>query len=291
MSSHAIGRVEVVPSGAALGAEIGGVNLSTNLSSDVRDTIRAAWHEHLVIVFRDQRLTDQQLVNFGRCFGEVLEDNRLVDYDRSLDTDIPEMVDVVSNVAVNGTAIGALGDGEAIWHTDTQPVPNSALILHALEIPGSGGNTRFGNMYAAYEGLPAELKRKVEWRASIHDRVYGLQQGQLFHSSVMGVPEKSQMPGPWYPIVRTHGETGRKALHLQKEGSGFIVGLPEKESDEILARLWAHMTRPEFIWEHRWKVGDVVVWDNRCTIHSRGAFDPNARRRLHRITIRGEWPH
>ena len=289
IASHV--KLDVNPSGGALGAEIRGLDLSSNLDSATRDAILDAWYKHLVLVFRNQKLTDQQLVNFGTCFGDVLNDNRPVDYDRSLDTDMPNLVDVVSNIVVNGTPIGALGAGEAIWHTDTQPIPNSALILYALEVPPSGGNTRFGNMYAAYETLPESLKQKVAWRASIHDRIYGLQQGQLLHAGVGTVPDKSQMPGPWYPIVRTHGVTKRKALHLQKEGSGYIIGLPEKESDEILSQLWQHMTKSELIWEHEWRVGDVVVWDNRCTIHSRPAIDPSARRRLHRITVRGEWPH
>ncbi|TRX74181.1 TauD/TfdA dioxygenase family protein [Pseudomonas mangiferae] len=285
--------IEVIPSGAALGAEIRGVDLSKPLSDDTRRQILAAWHEHLVLYFRGQNLSDPALLQFGECFGEVLADNRPVDYNRAADTEYPDRIDVISNVVVDGKPIGALGDGEALWHTDTQPVPNSALILHALETPSQGGRTRFGNMYTAYETLPDDLREQVEGRASIHDRIYGLQKNTLFHSSsaTLDAFDKSRMPGPWWPIVRTHGETGRKALHLQREGGGYVVGLSSEDSDRLLERLWAHMTQPHLIWEHSWQVGDVLVWDNRCTIHARTPFQSTERRRLHRVTVKGEWPN
>lgn len=283
--------IKVVPSGKALGAEVQGIDLSKPLNAQTRDELIDAWHQHLVIVIRSQSLSDAQLVAFGEYFGEVMSDPRPVDYEPALDTDIPSLVDVVSNVKKNGKPIGALGDGEAIWHTDTEPVPNGALILHALEIPSQGGNTRFGNMYDAYETLPASLKQQVDGKASIHDRVYGLVKDTLFHSSVKEPVERSRMPGPWWPIVRTHGATKRKSLYLQSQSGGHIVGLPSDESQAVLKALWDHMTQPQFLWEHEWRLGDVVVWDNRCTIHSRGSFSSSERRRLHRITIRGEWPH
>jgi taurine dioxygenase len=278
----------VIPSGGALGAEVRGLDLSQPLDGPTVEAVLHAWYTHQVLVFRNQTLNDAQLVAFSRHFGELMPDADRpgIDYDRSLDTVFPDIVDVVSNVLVDGKRIGALGAGEATWHTDTLPTPNAALILYGLEVPPSGGNTRFANMYKAYETLPEELRERVDGRMARHYlRAYD-KPGSSYDPG----RDKDRAPGPDFPIVRTHGITRRKSLFLSRQGSGYVHGLSIEASDELLRQLWEHMIRPEFVWEHTWQVGDLVVWDNRCTIHSRAAFDPNARRRMHRTTTKGEWP-
>ncbi len=282
------GAIEIVPTGGALGAEIRGLDLSQPLGDAARAIVLEAWYQYHLLVFRGQSLTDPQLVAFSRIFGEPMVDHRPVDYHRHLDTEMPELVDVISNVTVDGKPIGALGAGEAIWHTDTVPVPNAALILHALEVPEAGGETRFCNMTAAYEALSPEMKARIEGLISIHSRTHDLT--NAVKAGIAADHDKRLSPGPWFPIVRTHGVTGRRSIFLGQRGSGYVVDLSVEESDALLEELWAHATQPRFVWEHRWRVGDVVVWDNRCTAHSRGAFQPSGRRRLHRTTVRGEWP-
>lgn len=277
--------IEVIASGAALGAEVRGVDLSAPLDAETKAAIRQAFLDHKVIYIREQALDDPKLLEFSAIFGEVLYDGRPVDYHRELDTDFPGLVDVVSNVEIDGKPIGALGNGEAVWHTDTMPMPNSALILHGLEVPPTGSNTRFINTAAAFAALPDALKQKVERQIIIHGR----KDYNLVKTDEPQEIDPSQSPGPWFPLVRAHGDTGEKALFLGREGDGYIVGQPVEESNETLAAVWAHVLDPKFRWEHVWRQGDVLVWDNRCTLHSRGAVTAG-RRRLHRTTCAGEWP-
>lgn len=279
-------QIEVRPTGAALGAEIRGVDLSAGIGAAEKAAIRAAFLQHKVIVLRRQTLDDDQLIGFSEIFGPVLRDDRPVDYHPELDTPYPGLVDVVSNIEVDGKAIGALGSGEAVWHTDTVPLPNSALILYGLEVPEDGPNTRFANMSAAYAALDEDFKREIDRQILIHGRTnYDLTKGDQ-----QATADPSQSPGPWFPLVRTHGDTGERSLFLGREGDGYLVGLPLPRSNEILAKIWAHATQPRFVWEHVWQRGDLVAWDNRCTLHSRGAIRAGGRRRLHRTTVGGEWP-
>lgn len=279
-------EIRVTASGAALGAEVSGVDLSAPLSEADREAIRIAFLDHKVIFFRGQSLSDPQLLEFSKLFGEVLYDPRPVDYHRELDTDFPGLIDVVSNVEIDGKQIGALGSGEAMWHTDTMPFPNSALILHGLEVPDNGSNTRFINTAAAWASLSPALKEKVARAIIVHGR-----RNYSLNAEDKDVDfDRSQSPGPWFPLVRRHGETGEQALFLGRESDNYIVGLPVEESDAILAEIWAHLLKPDFLWEHVWQQGDVLVWDNRCTLHSRGAVKAGGRRRMHRTTVSGEWP-
>ena len=278
-------NIEIIPTEAALGAEVTGIDLSGPVSEAEKAVIRQAFLDHKVIFFRGQALDDPQLLAFSAIFGEVLFDGRPVDYHRELDTDYPGLIDVVSNVEIDGKPIGALGNGEAMWHTDTMPMPNSALILHGLEVPESGSNTRFINTAEAYRSLPDGLKEKIDHKIVVH--------GRRNYNLVVGENEeefdRSQSPGPWFPLVRRHGETGEQALFLGRETDGYIVGLPVEESDDLLSQIWAHVLNPVYLWEHKWQKGDVLVWDNRCTLHSRGAVSAG-RRRMHRTTVAGEWP-
>ena len=160
-----------------------------------------------------------------------------------------------------------------------------ASLLYALEVPPEGGETGFANMYLAYQTLPSKLKAAVEGRMLKHDSTYN-SAGEL-RRGFKEVSDPREAPGAVHPIVRVHPDTGRKALFLGRRRNGYIEGLPLEESEVLLDALWAHATRDDFTWYQEWQPGDLIVWDNRCTLHRRNAFDPNCRRLMHRTQIKG----
>jgi taurine dioxygenase len=280
--------IEVKPLSSALGAEIRGVDL-TNLSEEETAILLEAYRNHLVVLVRGQDLSDPALIALGKRFGELEMPGTSIIGKAFLDK-YPE-VNCISNIVDDkGAPMGNLGAGEAIWHTDMsyREKPISAAILHALEIPPEGGNTYFANQYLAYETLPEELRVPIEGRLLIHDETYN-SAGQM-RKGFSEVTDPRQAPGARHPIVRTHPDTQRKCLYLGRRRNAYIVGLPLDESEEILDRLWAHATQAEFVWGHQWKVGDVLIWDNRCLLHRRDPFDSNARRMMHRVQVKGQQP-
>ncbi len=276
--------LEIRKLGEALGAEIGGLDLSKTIEPEAFARIRTAWLENLVIRIRGQKLTDPQLLAFSQHFGE-LDPPGPNPLGRPFLADHPEM-NVISNIKENGVPIGGLGDGEAIWHADMTYVerPPMAAILYAIEIPPAGGDTYWANMYAAHETLPADLERRIEGREAIHDATYNSAGAR--RKGYQEVSDPRAAPGARHPLVRTHPETGRKSLFLGRRRNSYVVGLELEESEELLDALWAHATQPRFTFRQAWRVGDVLVWDNRCTLHRRDAFDPRARRLLHRTQVR-----
>jgi len=276
--------LEIRKLGEALGAEIGGLDLSKTIEPEAFARIRTAWLENLVIRIRGQKLTDPQLLAFSRNFGE-LDPPGPNPLGRPFLADHPEM-NVISNIKENDVPIGGLGDGEAIWHADMTYIerPPMAAILYALEIPPAGGDTYWANMYAAHETLPADLERRIEGREAIHDATYNSAGAR--RKGYQEVSDPRAAPGARHPLVRTHPETGRKSLFLGRRRNSYVVGLELEESEELLDALWAHATQPRFTFRQEWRVGDVLVWDNRCTLHRRDAFDPRARRLLHRTQVR-----
>ncbi len=279
--------IQIIPNNGPLGAEIEGIDLSRELEPQTIDRIRAAWLQHIVICFRDQHLTDEQLVRFGQYFGDL---HRVEYEDRQRQTDVPMEIEIVSNVVVNGQSVGLLGNSEVAWHTDMSmwEEPASATILYGEEVPERGGGTRFSNLYMAYETLDDSVKARIEGRRSIHDSAY-MADGNV-RAGYEKIHDKSHGPGARHPIVCTHPESGEKCLYLGRKGYGYILGLSERESDELLDRLWEHMVQPRFVWEHQWRKGDVLMWDNRCTTHSRGAIAADQRRQLRRVTVKGAAP-
>jgi len=280
--------VEVVPTGRALGAEIRGVDL-TDFSAEAFARIKKAYHEHLVIRVRDQNLGDPDLIAFGKRFGQLEPPGMSIIGKPYLD-DYPDVL-VISNLkATDGTPLGNLGDGEAIWHTDMsyRETPVSAAILHAWEVPPSGGDTSFANQYVAYDTLPRDLHDKIEGRLMVHDETYN-SAGQL-RKGFTEVTDPREAPGARHPIVRTHPVSGRKCLYLGRRRNGCILGLDLEDSEETLDRLWTHATQPSLAWTHQWRKGDVLIWDNRCVLHRRDSFDPASRRMMHRVQIKGERP-
>ena len=280
-------KVRVRPTDAALGADVEGVNLAGGLAPEIVDAIKAAWGDHLVLRFRGQSLSDEDLMRFSRQLGEL-------DWAPIAATnDAPEgreYIMVVSNVVENGQPIGQLGAYEAVWHTDMSYVaePPMASALYSLEAPPSGGDTGFCNMYMAYETLPVELRRAIEGRLCRHDASRN-SAGELRRGFVEA-PDPTQAVGAEHPIVRTHPATGRKALFLGRRPNAYIPGLSLDESEALLDALWTHCTKPEFAWYQQWRAGDLILWDNRCVMHRRDAFDPATRRVMHRTQIKGDRP-
>ena len=276
--------MKVVRLAEALGAEIGGVDLSRALSDEDFFGIREAWNEHMVLRFRGQSLSDPQLLAFSRRFGE-LDPPGPNPYGRPYLADHPEM-NVISNIRENGAPIGGLGDGEAIWHADMTYVekPPMGAMLYALEVPPSGGDTYWANMALAYDALPDGLKQRIEGRRAVHDATYN-SAGER-RKGYAEVSDPRQAPGARHPLVRVHPETGRKCLFLGRRRNSYIEGLELAESEALLDRLWAHATEERFTFRQQWRAGDLVLWDNRCTLHRRDAFDPAARRLMHRTQIK-----
>jgi len=283
-TSRGADRLRVRPTGAALGARIDGVDLRV-LDDELFAAVHRAWLDHQVLLFRDQALTDQDLVTFSRRFGE-LDEAPVQETGQRFVEGHPEIY-VVSNVVQDGVAIGSLGAGEAVWHTDMSYLPNppKASVLYALEVPASGGDTSFCSMYAAWEAMPAGLRRRVEGARVKHDGTYN--SGGYVRQGVTPTDDPRTSPGTLHPLVQVHAETGRRGLYLGRRRNSYIEGLSLEESDALLDEIWAAASDESLAWRHRWRVGDLVLWDNRCTMHRRDAFDPAARRVMHRTQIRG----
>jgi alpha-ketoglutarate-dependent taurine dioxygenase len=272
---------------ATLGAEIDGIDVSKPLPQADIDAIEAAWRERLVVVFHGQSLSDPQLIAFSRNFGE-LDPPGPNPYGELFNKAYPEL-NVISNVVENGKPIGNLGDGEAVWHADMTYVdlPPKAAVLHALEVPPpeAGGNTYFANMFEAYETLPADMKNSADGRIAVHDA--SRNSAGVLRKGYKEITDVRETPGAHHPLVRTDPKSGRKALFLGRRPSAYVLDLEVAESEALLDALWAHATQPRFVMCHRWKVGDLVMWNNLSVLHRRDPFDPKTRRVMHRSQIKG----
>ena len=273
--------MEIIPLSSALGAEIRGVNVALPIPDSVFNEIEAAWHKHLVIVLRAQELDEEAQVRFASRFGELSP----IHTDHHSATN--KAVMYIGNRRKDGKLVGALPLGEMQFHSDQcyQERPAMATMLYSIEIPSQGGNTLFANGYKAYEALSPQIKRKLEGARAVNVYDYG---GGVLDRKAMVSPEQGVACA--HPVVRTHPATGRKALYVNRLMTHHIEGLPEDESARLLDLLFDTLERPEFVYEHRWRVGDVLLWDNRCTLHARRDFDPNERRWMRRVTIRGDKP-
>ena len=270
---------------AALGAEVSGIDVSKSAAAVDIAAIEDVWRARLVVVFRGQSLSDPQLIAFSKNFGE-LDPPGPNPYGEPFNKQHPEL-NVISNVVENGKPIGNLGDGEAVWHTDMTyvDVPPKAAMLHSLEVPPTGGNTYFANMFAAYETLPADLKRAVVDKVAVHDA--STNSAGMLRKGYKTVTDVRETVGAHHPLVRTEPGSGRKALFLGRRPNSFVLGLSVPESEALLDALWAHATQPRFAMCHAWKVGDLLMWNNLSVLHRRDPFDPKSRRIMHRSQIRG----
>jgi taurine dioxygenase len=277
--------VTVRPLTPAVGAEIGGVDLARLGDADFA-VLERTWHEHAVLLMREQNLGDDDLLAFSRRLGP-LDPPPNQERGRISPPGFPDIY-VVSNVLdPQGDPIGALGAGEAVWHTDMSylDTPPDASMLFALEIPPTGGNTWFCGMQAAYDELPPDLKRAIDGKRIKHDGTYN--SGGYLRQGVTPTDDPHKAPGAWHPAVLKHPANGRPTLYLGRRRNSYIEGLSPAESDALLEALWAHIARPRFVYEHVWRLGDLVLWDNRSTMHRRDLFDGTARRVMHRTQIKG----
>jgi taurine dioxygenase len=284
-------EISVKPTGHGIGAEITGIDLQKRLSPEQRNSLASIWNEHLVLLFRQQPVTDQQLMAFAQNFGDLAQASssdaasKFGGYDG-----VPPEIGVVSNIIKAGKSIGGLGAGEAAWHSDTSFVefPLAGSFLHALEVPPTGGDTSFSNMYAAYEGLSEDLRTKIQGRRCLHNYAY-TSAGSL-RVGYADTADPSKAPGACHPIVRTHPDTGRKALFPGRRLGAYILGLSVDDSERLLDELWEYIENSTSTWTHRWTTGDLIIWDNRCTLHRRESFDPSARRLMHRTQTKESRP-
>jgi taurine dioxygenase len=272
--------LQLKPLSAALGIEVAGVDLAQPLAEEAFKRIEQAWHEGLILLFRDQNIDEAQQAAFGARFGELGK----VLHPHGGRGGHPGVM-YISNIVENGKLIGALPDGEMFFHSDQcyTERPAMATMLYAMEIPTRGGNTLFANMYRAYETLPLELKRRVEGKKAWNVYDYAA-------SPTKRGTAANDAPRFAHPMVRTHPATRRKALYVNRLMTESIMAMPPEESSELLARLFDHIEQPQFIFEHAWRPGDLILWDNRCTLHARTDFDASERRKLRRVAVLGEVP-
>ncbi|EDM47914.1 TauD/TfdA dioxygenase family protein [Marinobacter algicola] len=264
---------QTLPLSPALGAEVRGVDL-THIDDAHAQELNELWLKHHVLVIRDHSVTEDELVEFAQSFGSIENARKM-----SPLATRPEIM-VISNIREGEAALGALPDGELFWHFDRihQKVPNKAGVLHSIELPSKGGETRFSSMCQAYEALPEETKRKLEGLTALNTYQYG-------QTNAANKQLTKDSPSAVHPVVRTIPETGKKALYVCRLMTDRILELPEAESEALLAELFDHCERPEFIYEHSWRLGDTLIWDNRCVLHARNDFNENERRLLKRVTV------
>ncbi len=290
---YELGGIDVVPLSEALGADIRGIDLSQDFDDATFAAIHRAWLEYGVILIREQQLTDADLVRISRRFGDLDLGPRMA-WQASSESEVPPEIYVVSNVVHNGNPIGYLGSQELDWHTDMSyaEMPPKASTLYALEIPADhSGRTGFMNLYRVLDALPAALRRQIDGLQMKNDPAHTIQGDLRTGYRAADFEDVAHAPGPIHPIVRIHPETGRQALYLgrQRNGSwrsGYIMGLSRAASDALQDTLWNHVRQEQFVWYHDWRVGDYLMWDNRCVMHRREPFNAEMRRVMHRTQIR-----
>ena len=280
MNDRNYGSIKVLPTAGALGAEITGVDLATDLIDDTVTEIRRAWHEHLVVFFRDQFLGPEEFLAFARRLGEPVE----YPFVRGIDG-FPEII-AVSKLPHETVNFGG------IWHSDTVYLdrPPMATMLIAREVPPFGGDTMFSNMYAAYEALSPGMQRLLEGLRAVNSSamadVSKTREDRIRDSGDRGDREYLSE----HPVVRTHPETGRKALYVNVAHTLRFVDMTEDESRPLLRFLFEHSIRPEFTCRFQWRAGSVAMWDNRCTMHNPINDYHGHTRTMHRISLAGDVP-
>jgi len=294
-------KLEVIPTGAALGAEVRGIDFSQPVDAETAQALNAFWAENLVLLFRGQHINEAQHVAATALFGEPAVGAARKYYQAAgvkpeNYTEFPE-IGVISNLDADGNPVeinSGLGSEEVVWHSDNSYIetPPAGSFLRAIEIPPDDcGRTSFNNQYLAYETLPGDVK----------DRIAGLYTKQDSSRNSAGtlrpgvkLPEKPEdVPGPDHPLVRIHPVTGRKALYLGRRRiypSQYVIGLGRAESEELLDFLWDHATQEHLRWTHTWTLGDMVLWDNRCAMHYREPITSTYRRIMHRTQMGPEKP-
>ena len=295
---NTLDALEVVSSGRPVGAEIKGVDLAKPIPTDLADALRQAWADHLVVLFRDQKLETVDYVEAAKIFGQPQEAANKKYYEKSKKKSLYHMMDkditVLCNLGDDGKPVeknDGLGSLEVIWHSDNSYIeqPPAGSTLYSLVIPtDKSGQTSFNNQYMAYDELPADLLKAIEGKQSKHDATRN--SANALRPGVVEPTTPEEVPGPFHPMVRVHPVTGKKALYLGRRRtwpSQYIEGIPN-DSEDLLDRLWAHATQPEYAWTHEWQIGDFIVWDNRSAMHRREVVNSTMPRVMWRSQFAGE---
>jgi taurine dioxygenase len=274
-------RLDVVPLSKHIGAEIRGLDLRERPDEETVAAIYQAWLDHLVLVFPGQDLSQEDLLRVTTYFGETGHLDRPAKYFPPGFSKMLPGIMLISNIRENGEPIGALPDGEMMFHHDMihKDVPSKATLLFSVEIPSHGGNTLFASGYAAYDTLDPSVRSQLEGKNALHHYNYGSQQrGQG------GVEAFNECV---HPVFRTHEDTGRKAVYVNRLMTVKVLDMDEAESDRLLSAVFDHAEKPEFVYSHVWRKGDLLLWDNRCSSHARTDFPSNERRLMLRTTVKG----
>jgi len=274
--------LEIVPLTKSIGAEIRGLDLRQTLPADTIRDIHQAWLDHIVLVFRGQDLSQEDLLRVTTYFGKVGKIARPAEYFPIGYARLLPNIMLISNIRENGKTIGALPDGEMMFHHDMihAEVPHDGTLLYSVEVPTWGGQTLFANGYAAYETLDPAIRAKLEGRRARHHYNYGSTKKGDGHG-VAAFAEST------HPVFRTHDETGRKAIYVNRLMTVGIEGMSDAESEPLLNAIFDHAEKPEFVYEHQWRKGDLIIWDNRCSMHARRDFPEDQRRLMFRTTVEG----
>ena len=284
--------IAIKPRHSALGAEISGIDTRRPLEAETVQEIVDAWTKHLVLVFPHQPISDAEHVAFTRHFGdpEIFHQTSL-----NLRSDRVKEIFLVSNVDANNRLMRPSEPSQKqlssarMWHTDSsyRPVPSIGSLLHGIEISRTGGITQFINMYMVYDELPESLRRQVEGRKARHDF-------SMLHRLTGAPPptpaEQAAMPPTWHPMVRRHPVSGRKSLYISSIYNDAIEGMADEAARKLLEELTEFSAQPQYMYRHVWEPDDVLMWDNRCTVHAVTPHDPDERRVMHRTTIVGTEP-
>ncbi len=275
--------MEIVPLSKSIGAEIKGLDLREPLDAETVKAIEDAWMEHIVLLFRDQDLDETQQIAFAERFGDVGVRSRPVER-RAEGADYNAAIMLVSNAKKNGQYIGSLPDGEMWFHHDMcyDRAPHKGTFLYAMELPSTGGNTRYANMYAAYDRLSDETKEKIKGQTAL--QIYDFATRETVDIS----DDISKYKHYIQPVTISHPITGRRALYVNPLITARIEGWPDDDSKEMLDELFAYTEDDDIIYEHEWRHGDLMMWDNWCSAHARTDFPETELRMLRRCTIKGQ---
>mgnify|MGYP003388816998 CR=1 FL=1 len=267
----------------AIGAEIQDIDLNEDQTAETIAAINQAWFDNIILLFRGQNLSPERQVHVTKWFGELGMIARPKEFFPKGYDSLPDGVMLISNIRENGEPIGALPDGEMMFHHDMMhaDLPHKATMLNAVEIPSHGGNTLFASGYAAYETLPEDVRAPLEGRTAFHHYNYG----SVKKGDDKGTPAFSESA---HPVFRTHDDTGKKAIYVNRLMTEGVVDMDQTEADRLLDAVFDHSENPDFVYEHEWKIGDLLLWDNRCSMHARTDFPETERRLLLRTTVLGD---
>ena len=283
-----MGKINLKPLSESVGAEILSINLTDLRATEFKE-IRSALDTYGGLLFRNQELSPENLVVFSKMFGD-LDHAPQMENGKTAVEGFPEIY-IVSNILDdNDKPIGSLGAGEAVWHTDMSYLPNPPdfSMLYAIEVPAKGGDTSLCGMAAAYDALPKDLRNSIQKKAIKHDGTYN--SGGFLRKGLREDNDPMTCEGQPHPIVCAHPRNGRPVLYLGRRKNAYVVGLEREASESLLDSLWEFAALSENFYTHQWRVGDLLLWDNRSTMHRRDPFDSTARRLMQRTQIRGKSP-